>query len=165
MTIRTADKVLYLDFDGPCHHEEVYWHPKRGIYIKEPGRTLFEWLPILERLLEPYSDVAIVLSTSWVREKSFHYAKSRLTPSLQARVIGATFHRRVMVRQEFAQLTRGQQVAADVVRRGPKAWFAIDDDDEGWPEWCRKNLIKVDGETGISEPQIQEAIQVTLERL
>lgn len=161
---RYAEKVLYLDYDGVLHDEEVYFHPRRGIYIATAGRTLFEWVPILEQLLEPHPDVAIVLSTSWVRVRNFEYAKKRLSPKLQARVIGATFHNREMRKDEFVLKSRGQQIAEDVSRRGPLSWFAIDDDYLGWPTWCRDNLICTDGRYGISAPAIQDAIRVMLER-
>jgi hypothetical protein len=28
-------QVLYLDFDGVLHPDEVYWHPRRGAYLRE----------------------------------------------------------------------------------------------------------------------------------
>jgi hypothetical protein len=37
-----AYRVLYLDFNGFLHDEEVYWHARRGIYLKTLGRKLFE---------------------------------------------------------------------------------------------------------------------------
>jgi hypothetical protein len=162
--IRKAEKILYLDFDGVLHDEEVFFHPRRGIYMNTPGRTLFEWMPILEELLIPHPDVAIVLSTSWVRIKNFSYAKKQLSAVLQERVIGATFHNREMRKVEFVLKPRGVQIADDVFLRGPTAWFAIDDDHLGWPGWCRDNLIRTEGTSGISDPSIQEAIRIMLER-
>lgn len=159
---RTAEKVLYLDYDGVLHHEAVYFHPKQGIYMGAVGRQLFEWMPILEELLAPHPDVAIVLSTSWVRVKRFAFAKKQLSAQLQARVIGATFHHGEMRKDEFVFLSRGQQIANDVSRRGPKSWFAIDDDDFGWPDWCRENLIKTDGSRGISQAEVQRKISARL---
>lgn len=47
----SADVVLYLDLDGVVHHEQVLWHPSKGIYMspqKAAGHSLFEWIPILE---------------------------------------------------------------------------------------------------------------------
>jgi hypothetical protein len=157
-------KILYLDFDGVLHDEAVYFHPKRGIYIKTPGRVLFEWMSILETLLEPHPEVYIVLSTSWVRVKSFSFAKKQLSLSLQERVIGATFHNREMRKNDFAYLPRGVQIADDVSRRSPTSWFAIDDDAYCWPAWCLTNLIQTDGSHGISDPEIQDAVRVMLER-
>ncbi|WP_166658340.1 HAD domain-containing protein [Paraburkholderia silvatlantica] len=29
-------------------------------------------------------------------------------------------------------------------------WVALDDDDEGWPAWCRDHLVRTDPELGIS---------------
>jgi hypothetical protein len=49
-------------------------------------------------------------------------------------------------------------------RRAPAAWFAIDDDNIGWPAWSRDNLIRTNGVRGISDPDIQQAIQSMLER-
>lgn len=164
MPTRTADRILYLDFDGVLHDEAVYRHPARGIYIATPGRQLFEWMPILDELLRPHPDVAIVLSTSWVRVLSFFRAKERLSPSLQERVIGATYHGRWMREQEFAMLPRGVQVVEDVMRRQPKSWFALDDEHGNWPVWARDNLIRTDGKLGISDPFIQHAVQTMLQR-
>jgi len=156
-------RVVMLDFDGVLHDDQVYWHPKRGIYVGTPGRALFEWMPVLEDLLAPYPDVKIVLSTSWVRVKSFDFAKKQLSRSLQNRVIGATFHRRHMRKDEFAALPRGVQIARDIARRKPQEWFAIDDEHEGWPEQFLYNYIRTDPAKGISEKSVQSAIRERLE--
>ena len=157
-------RICYLDFDGCLHDDSVFWSPKKGIYIKTPGRALFEWEHILEELLAPHPDVKIVLSTSWVRVRSFNYAKNQLSKSLQSRVIGATFHRQYMRGDDFSLLPRGVQIAEDVSRREPNAWFAIDDDHHGWPEWCRDKLIQTDGAVGLSDRHIQESIRIMLEK-
>jgi len=155
--------ALYLDFDGVLHDENVYFHPRRGIYIKTPGRTLFEWMPILEGLLLPHPEVSIILSTSWVRVFSFDFAKNQLSQALQERVIGATYHRREMRKAWFDSLPRGVQIEKDVYRRAPKAWFAVDDDAVGWPAWCRNNLILASGAHGISDSSVQDKIRTMLE--
>ena len=157
-------KILYLDYDGVLQDEEVFFHPKRGIYMRTPGRTLFEWTYILEELLAPHPEVKIVLSTSWVRVKNFTFAKERLSTSLQSRVVGATFHNRFMSKTNFSMLPRGVQIEEDVFRRRPTSWFAIDDDAHAWPEWCRNKLIQTDGARGISDIAIQDAIATMLER-
>lgn len=158
-------KILYLDYDGVLHDEHVYYHPRQGIYIKTPGRSLFEWMPVLEDLLAPYPDVAIVLSTSWVRVRSFNYAKKQLSQMLRERVIGATYHRHYMRQDDFAALPRGAQIAQDVQRRQTSSWLALDDEYQDWPEWCRDNLIKTNGALGVSDPAVQDAMQLRLQRL
>lgn len=138
------------------HHDSVYWSRQAGIHIRDaPGRTLFEWAPILEELLAPHPNVKIVLSTSWVRVRDFNFAKAKLPPALQARVIGATYHARLMQKFEFDNMSRGSQIYADVRRRKPANWIAIDNDDKFWPAHCRDHLIKTQDELGLSDPKVQ----------
>lgn len=154
--------VCYCDFDGVTHDDAVYSSRDDDIHIRTPGRTLFEWLPLLEELLVPYPHVKIVLSTSWVRFKGFEFAKSRLTVGLQSRVIGATFDNRVTQKYDFDSMSRGQQICADVERRMPARWFAIDNDEKDWPECCRDLLIKTNDRLGLSEPGVQDQIRKML---
>ena len=156
--------VLYLDYDGVLHHEDVWWHPRRGAYIRTPGYELFEHMPLLEAALEPYPEVHIVLSTSWVRVRRFSRAVKRLSPALRERVIGATFHTR-MNREAFESLPRGVQILNDVERRQPRHWVALDDDAEGWPDAYRAHLIHTDKVLGISAPGLVEELQRRLELL
>jgi hypothetical protein len=156
-------QLVYIDYDGVLHHDAVYWSKQQGIHIREaPGRTLFEWAPILGELLEPYPNVKIVLSTSWVRVRDFSFAKGKLPPALQARVIGATYHAREMQKWEFDNMSRGVQIYADVQRRKPTHWFAIDNDDKFWPAHCRHHLIKTQDELGLSDPDVQSLVRARL---
>lgn len=161
---RTADCVIYLDYDGVLHDGEVYVRPRSGPYIATPGRILFEWVPILEELLAPHPHVAIVLSTSWARVYSFERAKRRLSPALQARVIGATFHSFWMRKSEFNLLSRGQQILQDVGSRRPKNWFAIDDEHEGWPSQYADKLVRTSSHLGLSDPVVQQEVRARLEQ-
>lgn len=151
-------KVLYLDFDGVLHHEDVRTG-KGGIFFgpeaRETGHkhVLFEHCHLLESLLEPYPDVRVVLSTTWAKVQGFTRAKKRLTPELEARVVGSTFHSG-MDRFLFAEASRGMQIWSDVCRRTPVTWLAIDDDVFGWPEWCRERLIPTPGDLGLSDPAV-----------
>jgi hypothetical protein len=155
--------IIYLDFDGVLHHENVVWTHGKGIRMCESGHALFEWEPILVDLLEPHPDARIVLSTSWVRMKSFHYAKRCLCEPLQNRVIGATFSKKAMDRDAFVALPRGRQVLADALRRQSGRWFALDDDSEGWDAYSDK-LILTNEDRGLSENAVQNAITEMLKR-
>jgi hypothetical protein len=152
----SGELVLYLDFDGVLHHENCLWHPRRGAYLVAPERyTLFQHSGLLEQMLEPYPAVKIVLSTSWVRRYGMTATAKRLPLSLQARVIGATFHSRYMRDDEFSYLYRGEQVHNDVRRRRPLAWIALDDDAEGWPSEHLGRFIQTHPYEGLSEPAVQ----------
>lgn len=157
--------VLYLDYDGVLHHENVLRHPRRGIYLDAPPEfTLFQHVGLLEALLAPHPDVLIVLSTSWVRAIGYSRTLKRLTPLLRERVIGATFHSR-MNEGAFVMLPRGVQVLDDVQRRRPAAWIALDDDGVGWPEEHRHRLVLTDDRLGLTGPGVSDELSRKLTAL
>ena len=157
--------LLYLDFDGVLHHENVLWHSLIGPYLSAPdGYVLFQHATLLESLLEPYPQVSIILSTSWVRRFGAVKAAKNLKPSLRYRVVGATFNSR-RDDASFAATPRGLQVHQDVLRRKPKAWIALDDDVVGWPQDCRGNLVRTNKREGISDPVVRETLQTKLREM
>lgn len=120
--------VLYLDFDGVLHHENVLWHPKRGAYLVAPPRyQLFQHAELLARELASFPDVEIVLSTSWVVQFGYDRTVRRLPASLGERCIGATFHSRIMDAEAFRCFPRPLQILVDVESRRPASWIALDD--------------------------------------
>ncbi len=154
--------LLYLDFDGVLHPEDVRSHRKRGVSLVAGSRyRLFQHSGLLEQLLAPYPDIRIVLSTSWVRVYGCAGAAKRLPLSLRNRVIGATFHSR-MLQNEFLALPRGLQIWSDVVRRRPFDWLALDDDSDDWPPWCRDQLVATHAVEGISDPAVMRQIEERL---
>jgi hypothetical protein len=68
-----AGMILFLDYDGVLHPEQVYLVDGRPKFRGEG--TLFMWAPILIKALSPFPKVKIVLSTSWVRLRGFNRAK------------------------------------------------------------------------------------------
>lgn len=160
---RPGGRVVYLDFDGVLHPEDVWRRPGWGPYVATPpGHRLFEHAELLAESLEPFPDVRIVLSTSWVRvyHSVFKVAR-RLPDALRTRVVGATFHEEMQA-DLFQQMPRGIQVWADVRRRLPTAWLALDDDDVDWPTVCRDCLVHTHPVLGISAPQVLAELQEKL---
>jgi len=119
---------------------------------------------LLDRHLQQLPDLRIVLSTSWAVHYGFSRAADRLPEGLRRRAIGSTWHSQ-MNRQVFDTTPRGLQVIQDLQRRKPTAWFALDDDPEGWPAWTQPYLVQTDGAVGISTPIAQVQIQDQLNRL
>lgn len=157
-------KVLYLDFDGVLHHSDVRWRPRIGAFLKVADYFLFEHASLLEVMLRPHPDLAIVLSTSWVIRYGCAKAAKRLPSGLRERVVGATFHSEMDIRL-FEAMSRGRQVMADVARRRPYDWFALDDTDEGWPDEFRDHIIITHGQLGIASPDVVTRIHATLHRM
>ncbi len=159
----TGGAYLYLDFDGVLHHEDVYMDMMGVIYFgqeaKATGREhrLFQHAPILIDALEPYPFVEIVLSTTWSRALGYKEAKSYLPPALAKRVVGATFHRKMDV-HTFANMPRGEQILMDTKRRAPKAWVAVDDMVEDWPQEANDNLVASNPDRGISSLAVQSRL-------
>ena len=160
----SGEHVLYLDFDGVLHHEDVRWSLKRGPFLNAPGHSLFEHAALLEELLQPYPQLNIVLSTTWARVYSCYGAAKRLPPGLRNRVIGATWHS-AMPEQAFKDKPRGTQVLEDVGRRRPAHWLALDDTDEGWPLEARDHVLITDEQLGISASGMAERIAAALQRI
>jgi hypothetical protein len=145
--------VLYLDFDGVLHHHNVLWSASKALPRRIFQRQVIRTCSLLVELLEPHSAVRIVLSTSWAVKYGCHGAARRLPLELRTRVIGATFHSQ-MNRAEFESAYRGMQVWADVFRRRPSDWLAIDDDYLQWPAWCRDKLVRSHPEKGLADRQL-----------
>jgi hypothetical protein len=158
--------VLYLDYDGVLHAENVLWHHKRGAYLSAPpGYSLFQHADLLAQILKSYPTIQIVLSTSWVLRYGFKDTAKRLPMELLQRVIGATFHSRHMNRNDFQEMERGQQVFEDVMRRRPRDWIALDDVDEGWPEAHAENFVQTHMHEGLSDPAVLSVLMSRLARL
>lgn len=105
-----------------------------------------------------------MLSTSWVRRLGYSRTVKRLSPNLRQRVIGATYHS-LMDRDAFEEAPRGMQIWADVVRRKPRAWLALDDDWVGWPEFCQSNYVQTNEITGLSDPIVLDVFSQKLRQL
>ena len=157
--------LLYLDYDGVLHHEDVWRHPKKGVYFGPlgQGHEFFEHAERLVGVLAPYPRVQVVLSTSWVRMLGFERAKRQLPTALQARVIGATHHSG-MPQEAFVVMSRGEQVLGDVRRRRPSAWLALHDDSEG-PSAYQRGLVQTDPAMGLLGDGVLESLTAHLVRI
>ena len=133
--------------------------------MKAPvGYRLFQHVDLLESLLVPYPDVRIVLSTSWVLRYGYVGTARRLPTRLRERVVGTTFHS-AMDPLDFQSLPRGLQVWADVLRRQPRDWLALDDEHMNWPAWCKDQYVRTDPVEGISHPSVLSAVREGLRRI
>ena len=102
---------------------------------------LFEHVGLLERLLQPFPMVEIILATSWVRMFSYRTAIAQLTPGLRSRVIGATWRDGM----RWVPSTRYDAIDIDAEARGLTRWLALDDDLFGWPDKARHRVVAPTG--------------------
>lgn len=167
--------ILYLDFDGVLHHEEVYTNGNTP-FMKEPGRKLFEWVDILDNILDNHRDISIVLSTSWARYLRYDYSKSMLPPKMQEMCIGACWHSSMKYDSgwgggytsssyPYDNLTRYEQIKQNSKRRFTENWIAIDDNYYGWAEEDLDKLVKCDHALGLSDIKTQKDLINKLKQL
>lgn len=157
--------ILFLDFDGVLHPERVFI-TRKGPKLEGDGH-LFMWMPLLEAELAAFPAVKIVLSTSWVRQIGFTRAKKRLSPELQRRIVGATWHSSMANTWAdqvwWDQASRYGQIMRYVSRAGIKNWLALDDDFDGWAPSNFEHLIRSDGSTGLSNKATVQDLRAKLQ--
>jgi hypothetical protein len=147
--------TLYLDFDGVLHPADVRVtaaEPLRPrVYNGGPtDHPLFEHAELLERILAPFTDVKIILSTSWVRGLGYEFALQQLPEALRQRVIGTIWQGELL---KHPPRTRYNAIQTDAAARGLDRWLALDDDQEGWPEEQRYRVIAPNNSwQGLSQP-------------
>ena len=161
--------IVFLDFDGVLHPDAVFLRLNGEIELRADGH-LFMWADRLADALEPYPDARIVLSTSWARHLGFRRARKALPASLGGRVAGATWHSAMGKGWPdyipWDNQTRFEQIAAYLSRLpAPVPWLAIDDDDRGWPDTQRSNLVRTDGMLGLSAADAQAELISRLLRI
>lgn len=140
--------ILFLDYDGVLHPDDVYLIHEKGVTLSCENHSLFEHAELLADVLEPHQNVRIVLSTSWCHVLSFKEAKERLPERLRSRVRGSTWHSS-RDKYEWNALTRFQQIIGYVNRHNVQDWIALDNDDYGWPEHKRDYLVHTDDKDGL----------------
>lgn len=166
-----AQPTLFLDFDGVLHPDAVFRRRGYGIYLNKPilppefrKAELFGYAGHLVDILKDFPAVRIVLSTSWVSSLDYNTSLSRLPPTLQERVVGATYHSRHT--PEWDLQTRYHQIMVHVARHHlGQAWVAIDNDPEGWPDAYRDRLVLTDDFRGIADPEAQADLRQKLSSL
>lgn len=145
--------VLFLDYDGCLHADDVYLIDGVPV-MRRPGAQIFQHANLLAKILAPYPDLKIVLSTSWVGTFNFVRAKLYLPQSVQQRVVGTTYEYRTD-KQEWSELSRFEQIVRYAGAKNLQAWLALDDDDTGWPQRYQQNLVCPAPRFGIGEPRVQ----------
>lgn len=169
------DSILFLDFDGCLHPDDVY-HVEGKPVLRTEGAKLFEHADVLADLVAPYPELRIVLSTSWVRVLGFNQAmeysliqgltqaQGYLPMPLKSRVIG-TIYENCTDYVEWAGLSRFDQIFRYVNGRGIASWLSLDDDSNGWPEAFRENLVWVNRRLGLGEHRVREELEEKLARM
>jgi hypothetical protein len=87
LVLDSPTPTLFVDFDGTLHRGHALLEAS-GQASLDAGNPLFEFAPQLERLVNPYPCVEIVLTTSWLDTLPFEKVVSYLPPLLAKRGVG-----------------------------------------------------------------------------
>ncbi|MBC7751147.1 MAG: hypothetical protein H7Z73_05430 [Candidatus Saccharibacteria bacterium] len=160
--------IVFLDFDGVLHPDAVFAARNKPLELRAPGE-LFMHAPVLEQALAFYPEAKIILSTSWVRILSFERTLKKMPAKLQARVIGATWHKHMVQggQDPFSWMTRFQQIDSHVKRNGIKNWVALDDlhsayEVAEWPDNQRHRLVLTEQSKGLGCEEAQADLNTKL---
>lgn len=155
--------VLFLAYDG-CLHAEGVRHTLGEAEHHGERHSLFEYAGVLAKLLEPYPEVRIVLSTPWSRIHGLEQAKAFLPAGLRSRVVGMT-HEFCGDFVEWAGLTEFDQIMRYVDGHGIRHWLALSCDRYYWPEAFQKNRIWLTSRVGLGEDRAQVELTNKLKQL
>lgn len=155
--------LLFLDFDGCLHSDEVFIQPCNPAEISVDerrfltrhnqlvtGKNLFEHCDRLVAALEPFQNVKIVISSTWRGHFDLDALKAFLPPPLADRVIGVT----PGVFSRDGTNHRLREIGLYLTRNGTLPWIALDDlqypfeigDGSGL-----KHLLLLDGKKGFTD--------------
>ncbi|WP_094778317.1 HAD domain-containing protein [Paraburkholderia ribeironis] len=155
--------VLFLDIDGVLHRGIARRSGNR-VMSSAPDIKLFEYATVLDDLLTPYPDLEIVLSSDWSLVFGTELTRNAIpSPSLQNRIVGATFDGCTLNPVVWPLLPRGEQVLDYVSRNTPLRWLAVDDRADGF-EAHRQRLVHCQTDVGLGDSAVVEQFRERLQR-
>lgn len=155
--------TLFVDYDGTLHRGHGLLDASGHVSL-DTGNPAFEFAPLLERLLDPYPGVEIVLTTSWLDTLPFEKVVSYLPLPLAKRVVGTTHG----IRPRFGYLLDGSArtyvIRSYVFEHRLENWLAIDDAVYGAYHLStdflplESHLVLLDPRQGIGSPESRRRI-------
>jgi len=124
-----------------------------------PGHVLFENSVELEQVIRLFPQTAIVLHSWWVPYLGLRAAREALPPTIQARVIGATWPGNRIVRFRRKPIdSRRDWLERDLMRRRPLNPVLLDYDSRQVPAALLDCACIVDSSSGIASTSARERL-------
>jgi hypothetical protein len=134
--------ILFLDYDGVLHPDPCL-----------DASRLFENAKRLAKVLDPYPELGVVLSTSWRNVRPDHELLDPLPERLRQRILGRTpkFSDCVAVagRIPYRRHAECEQWLQTHHMAG-STWWALDDRADWFSPYC-ENLLECDSRFGFDE--------------
>ncbi|MFM0615014.1 HAD domain-containing protein [Paraburkholderia nemoris] len=164
LTLDRTTPTLFVDYDGTLHAGHALIDTAGQITL-DSGRALFEFVPLLVEMLEPYPSVEIVLTTSWLATLPEDKVISYLPAELARRVVGTTQGRKARFSYLRDGTGRTDIITSYAFGKRLLHWLAIDDsvygaDRFGYePGELTGNFVLLDSTRGISDEGAQRRIR------
>lgn len=132
----TYSCVLFLDFDGVLHP----CFPRS--HLSHEQNQLFACLPRLERVLREFTNVAVVISSSWRLDRPIEKLVQCFSADIRTRIIGAT--PAVDSRwPPYPPAPRYAEIQLFLQQRNlnDMPWVALDDEAKLFPEECSQLIL------------------------
>jgi hypothetical protein len=156
--------TLFVDYDGALHRGRALLDEGGKISL-DTGNPLFEFAPLLINLLEPWPEVKIVLTTSWLNKLSVEQVVSYLPLPLAKRVVGTTQGYKARFGDWKLGIARTYIIRDYVFGHRLKNWLAIDDSAYGAHDLStdflplESHLALLDSQRGIGDVDAQQRIR------
>ena len=146
MSGNRSNAVLFVDIDGVFHAVAPRDFEYRGDLLVSDHPDLFQWAPLLWKIMERYP-VDLVVHSSWRRLYPLEELIARFPAAMQPRIVGVTEGRE-----------RHQSILNYVCMNDVQRFAVLDDSPESFPEgW--PNLIVCDSQRGINDAEVLAKIR------
>lgn len=155
--------TLFVDYDGTLHRGRGLLDEKGNVSL-DSGEPAFEYAPLLAKMLEPYPDVEIVLTTRWLQKLSLEQVVSFLPRALAKRVVGTTAGIPARFGYIKIGIDRTYVIRSFVFEKRLKNWLAVDDSVYGAHDLSThfldltEHLVLLDPKKGIGDPMAQQRV-------
>ena len=130
-----------------------------GEVTLDSGRMLFEYAPYLINVLEPWSNVQLVLTTSWLRKLDPEKIIGLLPMELIRHVVGTTKD----TPPRLAELGDGSARAWIPIRHarkhGMSRWLALDYKCWGIPAGFEQHFLRTEPDTALGAPEARRQLR------
>jgi len=156
--------TLFVDYDGTLHRGHATLDQNGDVSL-DSGQPLFEYAPPLVEMLDPYPDVQIVLTTSWLDTLPLDQVISYLPSALARRVVGTTRHIKPRAGYLLDGSARTYVIRSYVFEKRLKNWLALDDSVYGAFHLSTDfldldpHLVLLDAKRGIGDAKARQRIR------
>ncbi|WP_035568775.1 HAD domain-containing protein [Caballeronia sordidicola] len=157
-TLVSNAPTLYLSYGGVLNigHGLVDNH---GVVTLDSGRPTFEYAPYLADVLVPWSQVQIIVTTSWLQTLGAEKTIALLPDHLRCRVVGTTLGTPPRLGEIKDGTAKTMTVIRHAVKHGLTNWLALDDEAWGVPSDFEQHFLHTDSDTALGAPRARQQLR------